>query len=448
MRNDSYCLVLSGGGAKGIYHIGVWRALKELGIQVDAFIGNSIGAIIAVFLVQGLDKELEEIGNQIGLDYIVNVPEELIKDGELSVHIRKRKAFHQFYRNTISKKGLDTSPLRNLLEAHIDEKEIRGNGKDLGVVAYNVSEMKPREVFIEEMEEGELVSYAMASSAFPGFESPKIGGKKYIDGGVHDNIPFAMARSRGYRNIIVVDISGIGVKRKPDIEGVRTIYIKNSIDMGGVLDFNRKFLNDFNRLGYLDTMRVFGRYCGIDYFIVPDAEKEKEFRTYLESAEAAEILFSGPYFRRKDIADPKSVTAAVRKLLPKKSRHDRRWLPIFADCAAKILSVERIREWDYEELFKELTTKRDAVKAQIDALKESDRKKTETRIRREVRKRNLIRTPYFYYLLAGQYLPEKLKRPLMKLVSEWDPGLSAGISFLDLMDGFRLNKKQITPSGP
>ena len=37
--DSGYCLVLSGGGAKGVYHIGVWRALKELGIGVDAFVG-------------------------------------------------------------------------------------------------------------------------------------------------------------------------------------------------------------------------------------------------------------------------------------------------------------------------------------------------------------------------------------------------------------------------
>ncbi|RKX97983.1 MAG: hypothetical protein DRZ90_04450, partial [Spirochaetes bacterium] len=62
MENNHYCLVLSGGGAKGVYHIGVWKALKELGIQVDAFIGNSIGAVISAFLAQGLDEVLEVIG--------------------------------------------------------------------------------------------------------------------------------------------------------------------------------------------------------------------------------------------------------------------------------------------------------------------------------------------------------------------------------------------------
>ena len=40
-------LVLEGGGAKGAYHIGAYRALSELGIQIDGVVGTSIGAINA-----------------------------------------------------------------------------------------------------------------------------------------------------------------------------------------------------------------------------------------------------------------------------------------------------------------------------------------------------------------------------------------------------------------
>jgi predicted acylesterase/phospholipase RssA len=69
------------------------------------------------------------------------------------------------------------------------------------------------------MEDGKIPEYLLASSAFPGFQSPEIAGKKYIDGGVYDNIPYTMARKRGYRRLIVIDISGIGIKRKLNVEG-------------------------------------------------------------------------------------------------------------------------------------------------------------------------------------------------------------------------------------
>ena len=87
--SKTYCLVLSGGGAKGMYHIGVWRALQELEVPVNAFIGNSIGAIISAFLAQGLYKELEEIGTALDATYALEGergPQRdlmLITDGEI-----------------------------------------------------------------------------------------------------------------------------------------------------------------------------------------------------------------------------------------------------------------------------------------------------------------------------------------------------------------------------
>ena len=81
--DEPFCLVLSGGGAKGVYHIGVWRALKELGIRVDAFVGASIGAAIAALLAQGADEELEAIGASITLANVVALPEGLTEGGEL-----------------------------------------------------------------------------------------------------------------------------------------------------------------------------------------------------------------------------------------------------------------------------------------------------------------------------------------------------------------------------
>ena len=54
-----YGLILAGGGAKGAYQIGAWKALIELGIQIEAIAGTSIGAINGAFIAQGdFDKAL------------------------------------------------------------------------------------------------------------------------------------------------------------------------------------------------------------------------------------------------------------------------------------------------------------------------------------------------------------------------------------------------------
>ncbi len=271
---DGYCLVLSGGGAKGVYHVGAWRALSELGIRVDAFIGNSIGAIISGFLAQGLFAELERLATDMGIGDVLRLPGDLVRDGDLRLDLESLPQLGELAADFVSSRGLDTSPMRSLLRSYIDEDKIRASGVDLGVVTVNVSDLAPREVFLDAMEPGSLVDYLMASAAFPGFANPVIKGKKYIDGGLYDNLPYAAARRRGYRRIIVIDISGPGFNRRPEIAGSQTVYIKNSIEMGGVLDFDREFLDRFTRLGYLDTMRVFGRCAGYSFFVETDAETD------------------------------------------------------------------------------------------------------------------------------------------------------------------------------
>ena len=202
-KDRPWCLVLSGGGAKGVYHIGAWRALRELGVEVDAFIGNSIGALVAPFMALGLSEELEEIAKGIGIDFILKVPPELVRDGELSVGIDRLPELRELARDFVKRGGLDTAPLRALLERSIDEARLRASGKDLGIVTVSLTELQPRELFLEAMEDGHLVDYLMASAAVPGFVAPVIKGKKYVDGGVHDNLPYTVALKRGYRRVIV-----------------------------------------------------------------------------------------------------------------------------------------------------------------------------------------------------------------------------------------------------
>ena len=59
MLETEFTLILAGGGAKGAYQIGVWKALKELKIKINAVIGNSVGALNGAFIAQNdIDKAI------------------------------------------------------------------------------------------------------------------------------------------------------------------------------------------------------------------------------------------------------------------------------------------------------------------------------------------------------------------------------------------------------
>ena len=410
-----YCLILSGGGAKGVYHIGVWRALRELGIEVDAFVGASIGAVIAALLAQGSDEELEAIGRSITVDNVLALPEELTENGEVKLDRDSLFAVRKLFYSLMKNRGLDTSPFRKLISEHLDEAKVRGSGKDLGIVTVNLSALEPREVYLEEMEEGKLVDYLMASAAFPGFEQPVIAGKKYLDGGLYDNIPYAMARKRGYRRIIVSDISGAGRNRKAAVEGGVTVYVKNSIEMGGIMDFSRRFLDDFNRLGYLDTMRAFGRLKGYAYFIEPNAEAERDFAASREKGGA-----------------PLEAEAG-RFEFPERMRHDRDLLLKYLECAAAIVQVERLASYDYAALARAIDERRRADDERIAELLgrgEGKEAGIGAMLREAVANRRFDGSPYYYSRLAEKVLPNAASAVTRSALVGLYPELPAGLHYL------------------
>lgn len=411
-EKESWCIVLSGGGAKGVYHIGVWKALRELGIEVNAFFGASIGAIIAAFLAQGSDEVLEDIGRSITIDNVLALPDELTEDGEVKLDRESLSSARELFRSIMDRKGLDTSPLRKTITSRLDETGIRKSGRDLGIVTVNLSDLEPRQVYLEDMEAGRLVDYLMASAAFPGFEQTVIDGKKYVDGGIYDNIPYKMARQRGYRRIIVSDISGAGRNRKPSIEGSVTAYIKNSIAMGGVLDFNRDFLDSFTRLGYLDAMRTFGRYTGYSYFL-EEGSKDKKGAAALTA---------------------RAMALGERPDFPESMCRDRDLLIKYLECAATILGVERIAVYNRESLAAAIVGKRQADEDRIGAAlapEHGSRSTIASTLREVVANRHFAESPYYYWRLVEECFPNQAGALLSKALESFSPELPAGLAWLE-----------------
>jgi len=425
MTQQPYCLVLGGGGAKGVYHIGVWQALKELNVPVNAFIGNSIGAVIAAFLVQGAENELLDIAKSMKLKSLIRLNKEKALGDEFSFKDHDLKYWQGVYRNVVEKGGLDTTPMRELLENTIIESKIRNSGFDFGVTTVNLSDFKPREVYLEQMEAGELINYVMASAAFPGFSTPEIAGKKYVDGGLYDNVPFRMARKRGYRKIILVDISGIGFNRRLKTEGTQTVYIKNSVDMGNAFDFDPIFIDRFWQLGYLDTMRTFGRLVGYQFFIEPNEQAELEWKN-------------------------EEITRALVNLehhYPDKMRHDQRRLLKTLEVCAELLEVDRIKQYSYDQLTQAVIDKVTQITSDIEQLIESrgiNSNSSPTKLLDAFAKeifenKNRNDNPYFYLKLIGQFKTTKTLQLVEKTVRKLNPELAILEAFLTL-NNFNIDK--------
>lgn len=407
-----YCLVLGGGGAKGVYHIGVWQALKEMKIPVNAFIGNSIGAVICAYLAQGAEDELMDIARSMNLSKLIRLNKDEALADENSIKEHSLSYWQGVYRNVVEKRGLDTSPMRESLESTLDEDVIRKNRFDFGVTTVNITDFKPRQVFIDEMAPGQLVNYVMASAAFPGFENPMIEGKKYLDGGLFDNVPFTMAKHRGYRKIILVDISGIGLNRRPRTEGTQTVYIKNSIDMGNAFEFDPDFIRDFWQLGYLDAMHAFGRLIGYRYFIEPNDDAEADWNLTVDSA-----------------------------LCPDGMQHDRRHHLKTLEICAELLDISRIQQYTYQSLSDAISQRIDEINQSVEALIKEYNLDDSTRssdlldafLKEVFDTKKRERNPYFYLKLILHFTPTTALKLAEKGLRKLHPELALLEQYLEVL---------------
>ena len=195
-----YALVLEGGGAKGAYQIGAIKALYERGYKFNVIVGTSIGAINAAFLCQDGVETIERLWQTLSFSDIMNIEDEFVQkvmDKQIDFSVVKE------IRNNINKalkdRGIDTALMRKLLNQYLDEEKIRNSNVRFGLVTFCISDMKPQEVFIEDIPKGQLVDYLLASSNLPVFKRAKIDKKIFLDGGAFDNCSVEMLYNAGYK---------------------------------------------------------------------------------------------------------------------------------------------------------------------------------------------------------------------------------------------------------
>lgn len=257
-------LVMSGGGGKGAYQFGVWRALRKLNIDFDIVTGTSIGALNGALMVQDDFFPLWHFWKKVDFDmafgYKIN--------NDIDSKYGKKEVFEMYKKGIIKDKGMSTEKMHKLANRFISEKRIRNSNIDYGIVTFNLSDFKAVTLTKKDIPEGKMIDYIIASaSCFPAFQMKDIDGKKYIDGGYYDNMPINLAISMGADEIIAVNLRSFGLNKK--IKGknknVKITYISPNNSLGSFLLFDRKYNRRNMRYGYNDAMKTFGALDGKEY---------------------------------------------------------------------------------------------------------------------------------------------------------------------------------------
>lgn len=252
-----YGLVLEGGGSRGAYQIGACKAISELGFEISAVAGTSVGALNGAMVVQDDVDKACDIWHGISPESVFEMTGDQLEGyAGYESGADALKSFIHSVKRIIAEGGLNVDPLVKLVKSVLNEERIRKSPVGFGVVTVDITERKAVEIYKEDIPTGQLADYVIASASFPAFKRTVIDGKSFIDGALYNVLPINMVSGKGYKDIIVVRTYGMGIKRRVNTSGLNITSISPAESLGSTMNFNTDLIRRNMQLGYYDAYKV------------------------------------------------------------------------------------------------------------------------------------------------------------------------------------------------
>lgn len=246
-------VVLSGGGGKGAYQAGCYKAIKKLRIKYDIVTGTSIGALNGALMVQGELKKCLKLWKNANFGQIFDDYE----------GFEKTKDMYGKYFDEAIHGGISDEKIERLVDSFYNPRKMYKSKVKYGVVTFNLSKMKPVFATKENMKPFQLKKYITASAVcFPVFKPSKIDDDSFVDGGYYDNTPINLAVELGADEVIAIDLRAIGFKQKTAGKNVKLTQITPNNKLASFLVFDKVEAKKMMKYGYNDTMKAFKKLDG------------------------------------------------------------------------------------------------------------------------------------------------------------------------------------------
>lgn len=227
-------IALSGGGVRGISHLGVLKALNESGIVPAKISGTSAGAIAGAMYCQGYS------------------PEEILK-------IIVETNYFKFMRPAISLTGiLKMDAMESLFKVYLKHNDFSKLKTPLTVAATDIKRGK-----VIYYSEGELIKPVMASSCIPGMFEPIVIDQRYlVDGGVLNNLP--VEPLEGFCDYVI----GVNCNQLPEESNIRNM--KNLIERSVIMAMNVNVYSRRSKCDFFIEAPGLGKYGVFDIKKAPE----------------------------------------------------------------------------------------------------------------------------------------------------------------------------------
>lgn len=259
-------LVFTGGGGKGAYQIGVWRAFRKFGIDkhIAAVSGTSVGALNLVLFLQGDLRKAERIWLNISPEKILTSSQE--KFTKKFEAIFPHKIDSSLIPKLMSKGYFSHDGLLEIIQKEASLELVSKSDIPFYATCVNVATFKPVHFKLNGHPTKYIESVLLASSALPGvFDSVMIDGERYLDGGFSlfgksENIPVLPLYEEGCKTIIVVHLNKKNQINHSLYPKAKIIEIIPQQSQGGIIDGTLDFTPSGSsrriKQGYDDTIRI------------------------------------------------------------------------------------------------------------------------------------------------------------------------------------------------
>ena len=275
-------LVLDGGGAKGAYHIGVFKALKELDISkhINAVSGASVGALNAcLFPIYNLNSQIVE---NIWINEVEDKILTLNPDKVINSFLKLKKNYIKNSVNKLVSDFLDDDnilliPFINFLSTSaifsregiveiMDKYLYEETIKKINIYASctNINDFQPHYFKLNNYSLKTIKKILLASSAIPAIFPPEnIRGQLYIDGGISDNSPIKTLKNYDFTDIIIVHLkqnNDSNILKNKLYNNINIYELYPRKDLGNffksTLNFSSSFIKKCMHQGYIDALNI------------------------------------------------------------------------------------------------------------------------------------------------------------------------------------------------
>lgn len=205
-------LVLSGGGGKGAYELGVWKALKQLNLTkyISVFSGTSIGAFNSILFAMDELEKADKLWEEVTMERLVPISKtELIKRGiGLYIGGKNLQLAKKFLTDKLEHGAISNDGAVEMVEKYLDFNKIKEKNKICYAACTKLPNFNAKYFKINDYDNETAKKIILASASLPLiYDSTEVLGEKYIDGGIADNIPIQPVYGEKCDIIIVVLLS-------------------------------------------------------------------------------------------------------------------------------------------------------------------------------------------------------------------------------------------------